>query len=319
MRNAITVIALCLASSSAFAGFNVLGLPALRTDAGEMASRDDSHQPGGASFRAPGADMASKQARYKNAELMVDLAYRPVTQRGSGQAGEVDGFADDVPFATGMTMILPTGWQLYRSEAMGKSDVPATISFTGGLPWPDVLSQLGDRYALSFYIDWYDRTVVLSKGRPGATYQASRIRVIPEPPKPAPKPAPKSAPGAEKTDKPADSKTAKPTKQTPAAQTTIASAAPAVSAAVSPPPAAPVDFKIPVLKGTLHDNVVRLSKLNGWSEPEWNIDGDYTIPSDYVISAKTFPEAMAKLLLLHPIEADVNVGQRRVRVLKEVR
>lgn len=81
----------------------------------------------------------------------------------------------------------------------------------------------------------------------------------------------------------------------------------------------PVEFTMYVLPGTLNENVIRLSKENGWNPPKWDIDGDYKIASGFTLTASAFPQAMAKLLMLHPIEADVNIAQHKVIVLKEIK
>lgn len=76
-------------------------------------------------------------------------------------------------------------------------------------------------------------------------------------------------------------------------------------------------FSMFVRKGVLSENIARLSKENGWEAPDWQIKGDFAVESAFSVSAKSFPEAMAKLLMIHPIEADVNTNQRKIYVTKE--
>ena len=113
---------------------------------------------------------------------------------------------------------------------------------------------------------------------------------------------------------------ADPVKDEPAVASTAQSAA-KPAAKSQPQKAEPV--KAPacsffVREGLLHENIVRLSKENGWNAPEWTIPSDFKVSSSFSVSAKSFPEAMAKLLMLHPIEADINTDQRKVYVTKEV-
>lgn len=348
LRTVIGCFALAV-TATASAGFSIEGAPAVASERGPMGNFQPYQQDARAAFRSSEADLKPRQAKYQEAELVVDLAYKPVTQKGSGYADQVDGFADDVPFPTAMKMILPTGWQLYKDKALDQDAVPEQISYLGGRTWPDVLGQIGERYALQFHVDWYDRTVVMTKGRQSATQQASRIRVIAEP---APlKPA--SAAAANQSVQTSGSAQAFAAKPSPAIQgAAVASASNAAGASGLPRPVLkdgavqsktsekstglstptkaaidtkpveqpkPIGFSMQVRAGTLHDNVVRLSREQGWNAPSWTIDGDYRIPADYSIHATGFPEAMVKLLMLHPIEADVNTAQRKIFVIKEVR
>ncbi|WP_326430259.1 hypothetical protein VQ574_21290 (plasmid) [Stutzerimonas frequens] len=339
----------CLAlsmGSYATAGFSIEGSPAVSSERGGMGSYQPLKQEARATFRTSDSEMKPRQAKYQDAELLVDLAYRAVTQKGSGHAEQVDGFADDVPFPTAMSMILPTGWQLYKAKGLKQNDVPEVVSYLGGRRWPEVLGHLGERYALQFHVDWYDRTVVMAKGRQGATHQAARIRVIaePAPAKPArhndaskaaqlagsttksfaAKPSaavqgtttPASSDGKSKLPRPVLKEGAAASTNT---ATSIASLAKAKPMQKPVEPAKAVVFSMKVKAGTLHDNVVRLSREQGWNAPSWTIDGDFRIPADYSIQARGFPEAMVKLLVLHPIEADVNTAQRKIFVIKEIR
>ncbi|MBF6615615.1 MAG: hypothetical protein ITG07_02705 [Candidimonas sp.] len=329
-RYAFLALSCACAAGSVQAGFSIEGTPAVSSDRSILGERVPYQGGARASFKGSGAALEPRQARYQDAVLVVDLAYKPVTQKGSGHADRVDGFADDVPFATAISMILPTGWQLYQAKELAKSDVPATVSYIGGKAWPDVLEQLGERYVLKFHVDWYDRTVMMSKGRPNPVHQASRIRIIAEP-EPAPKakqiPVAKAEPKASikafsakegKGVQPIDSKSSlpRPVLKGEAQGTKGPGVAVAAKPAVVVPP--PM-LNMQVRTGTLHENVVRLSKENGWASPAWSIEGDYRIPAPYSIQAKDFAEAMVKLLMLHPIEADVNTAQRKIYVLKETR
>jgi hypothetical protein len=343
-------IAFVLASTTAVAGFSIEGSPASSSEWGIMGQRTPYESEAKASFKSSDTKLEPRQGRYADAQLVVDLAYKAVTQKGSGQADRVDGFADDVPFATAISMIMPAGWQLYQGSDLGKKDVPETVSYIGGKAWPEVMGQLGERYALKFHLDWYDRTVMMTKGRPSAVQQASRIRIIAEP-APAAKPIPKPIPAVKasvQTPAVANAASAKSFAAGPVTAPVLTSlggnstALPRpvlkgqgdvanvnnnkpVMATSSPAPISkPIELKpatisIQVRSGTLHENVSRLSKENGWSAPGWGIDGDYRISAPYSIQAKDFAEAMVKLLMIHPIEADVNTAQRKIYVLKEIR
>lgn len=327
----------------AMAGFSIEGAPSVSSERGPMGQYQPYEQEARASFRGSDADLKPRQARYQDAELLVDLAYKPVTQKGSGHADRVEGFADDVPFATAMSMILPSGWQLYKGKSLAQRDVPEMVSYLGGRTWPEVLGRLGERYALQFHVDWYDRTVVMAKGRPSPVQQAARIRVIaePAPKQPATKPlaqasssasgaaafAAKPAPGIQTSADKAKSTSALPRPVLKGTQpASLASTTTVGAGKVAPNPVAkpievakPALFSMQVRSGTLYENVIRLSKEQGWEAPAWSINGDYSIPANYSIQAANFAEAMVKLLMLHPIEADVNTAQRKIFVLKEVR
>lgn len=339
--------AMLLSTGVAHAGFSLEGSPMVSSERTPSAQFQPYEQKGNASFRQPTAGYEAKQARYQDAELMVDLAYRPVTQTGSGPADVVPGFADDVPFNAAISMILPDGWQLYRGKSLSKSEVPETVSYRGGVRWPEILNQLGERYALAFHIDWNQRTVMLNKGRESAVSAAARIKIIPEPARPVERPpvarslpnaAPPLAPAAAvATPAPATKpilSTAQPrgTAATSGVTPTPVSAAPTASikpAAATPRPLKAVTNPVPapaptpqlvtlqVRKGSLQDNVRRLSAEHGWEPPAWNISADYMLGSNFTLTGKTFEEAISKLLIIHPIEANVNVGEHKIYILKE--
>lgn len=178
---AIALMAAAAFSSTASGAFFIEESGIIGTERGQMGKFQPYDAQGKATFAAPSAGMEPKQARYKDAELLVDLAYTPVTQHGSGEPGIVPGFADEIPFDSAMSMILPSGWQVYKAKDFDKKGLPLTISFSGGRTWPDVLKQVGDRYELHFHIDWYDHTIMLSKGRKSMSMKASQMAVIPEP------------------------------------------------------------------------------------------------------------------------------------------
>jgi len=318
---------------TAQAGFSLHG-GAVVQESGVMGDRTHAERRAEGRFQHSSASLEPRQKRFDDAELMIDLAYRAMTQRGTGNAHSVDGFADNVPFAMGMQMLLPDGWQLYREKGLVPRKVPETISFLGGKPWPHVLEQIGDRYALQFHVDWYDRVVMMREGRPGALAKLDRIKIIEEPAPSEPvalaqsalQDADEAAPAvvtALGDDAPIKSSASLAAGDSASTQMPVADAAPveAVSAVEPIAPPAPVvtEHAMLVLKGTLFENVQRLSELNGWNPPQWDIQADFRVHADYTITAKSFEEAMAKLLLLHPLQADVNVNQRKIYVLSEVK
>ena len=182
---AIALMAAAAFSSTASGAFFIEDSSIVGTERGQMGKFQPYDAQGKATFVPPNGGMEPKQARYKDAELLVDLAYTPVSQRGSGEPGIVPGFGDEIPFDSAMSMILPTGWQVYKSKTLDKKIVPQQISFSGGRSWPEVLKQVGDRYELHFHIDWYDRTIMITQGRKSMAMQASLMRVVPEPVKAA--------------------------------------------------------------------------------------------------------------------------------------
>lgn len=334
--------------SLACAGFSIEGASTVSSDNTSIGRYTPYEERGLASFKKPEGEKKPQQERYADAELLVDMAYRPVTQTGSGEAPLLSGFADEVPFTQAMTLILPSGWQLYRDKGLDSSEVPELVSFQGGKPWPDVLGDLGGHEGLHFHVDWYQRTVMMNKGRQ-LTPNYKRIRVIAEPPRPTPtiKPlalGPEIKSPAHQLPPPAATATAVVAEPIKPAQPLVTEMKPATPVAASKPgdkgtaaaPAAPVvahvpqpaapkpvpkvsaEIRLDILPGTLRSNVIRLSAQNGWKKPDWKIPGDYRIDAGYTLSGKNFAEAMAKLLLLHPIEADVNVAQRKVIVYREV-
>ena len=185
---------------------------------------------------------------------------------------------------------------------------------------PEVLRQIGDRNGLKFHIDWYQNTVMLSKGR--NTFAASKaIKVIPEPVK-ASTPILQTA----KLNQPAFTPASLPSGKSEAAS---AVSIPAQSKVFTPqiqpksvvvPPVisqAPSLISLNVQSGSLRANIERLSKENGWNEPSWKDEYDYMLKSSYTVTGKTFAEAVTKLLLYNPtVVADVNTAERKIYVLE---
>lgn len=186
-RSILAAVVAAAVSSTAYGDFYLDHGAIMGTEKGEMGKFQPYQSEGRASFKPSTGGMEPKQARYKDAVLMVDLAYSPLSQRGDVERTEIPGFGDSLPFADAMTMILPPGWQFYRDKTLEEKAVPDHISFSGGRAWTEILRQIGDRYALHFHVDGFDKTVVMSKGRPSAASRARQVAVIPEPV--APKPA----------------------------------------------------------------------------------------------------------------------------------
>jgi len=294
---ASAVIAAAVMSSTASGAFFLDEGRILSTEKGEMGKFQPYNPQGRATFETPSGNMASKQARYKDAELMVDLAYTPVSQRGSGEPGIVPGFGEALPFTDAMTMILPSGWQFFRDKTIELKAVPANISFSGGKSWPEVLRQVGDRYALHFHIDWFDKTIMMGKGRPSMASHASQIAVIPEPGRSAAVSKPAIA---------ATSSTTQPSsilggaRSLPAPTTPVAvqaagftastagsitgTAAAPVRVAVAPPK--PLPPPIPTWKVGMNDRSIRQA-LAGWSKAAgWTFEAEHwAVPVDIPITA----------------------------------
>ena len=216
---AIALMAAAAFSSTASGAFFIEESGIVGTERGQMGKFQPYDAQGKATFAVPSAGMEPKQARYKDAELLVDLAYTPVTQHGSGEPGIVPGFGDEIPFDSAMSMILPNGWQVYKAKDFDKKGLPLVVSFSGGRTWPDVLKQVGDRYELHFHIDWFDHTIMLSKGRKSMSMKASQMAVIPEPARPT---------------KPITPSTSSGSTATGSAATSFAAASPSIAAPVKP-------------------------------------------------------------------------------------
>ncbi|MDZ5605285.1 toxin co-regulated pilus biosynthesis Q family protein [Pseudomonas sp. RP23018S] len=178
---AVALMAVATFSSTASASFGIDDSGIIGAERGQMGKHEPYSAQGKATFIAPSGSMEPKQARYKDAELLVDLAYTPVTQRGSGEPGIVPGFGEEIPFDDAMGMILPKGWQVYRAKQLDKKAVPSAITFAGGQTWPEVMKAVGERYELHFHIDWFDHTIMISKGRPSGSSLAHSMRIMPEP------------------------------------------------------------------------------------------------------------------------------------------
>lgn len=357
-KRIVLAIAIAPLACSALAGFEIEGTPTVSTEAGLMSNRTHYEQDARANFRMPDAKMVPAQKKYADAKakMVVDKAYRVVTHKGTGKPIKADGYADSIPLDSALAMVIPNGWQVYQDADLKDEAIPLAVSYEGGKDWPDVLEALGEYNALRFHINWYDKVVVMGQGRPVYTSKLSRIRIIDEPTngvrnrflgRQAVAGAPAAVPNsfeptsavatAVKPDKPirtsdaiapaskgrrvvspttAPAVKADPVKDKPA----VASAAqPAAKA--QPQKAEPVKAlacSLFVREGLLHENIVRLSKENGWNAPEWTIPSDFKVVSSFSVSAKSFPEAMAKLLMIHPIEADINTNQRKVYVIKEI-
>lgn len=319
-RGLIVAVSVFAFPGLASAGFEIEGTTPYGSENTSMGQFQPYEKKGAATFKNPEPGLVPQQRRYENAELVVDLAYQSVTQTGPSKTAPVDGFADDVPFAEAMMMVLPSGWQLYKEKGLEKSDIPVTISFTGNKSMPEVLRQIGDRNGLKFHIDWYQNTVMLSKGR--NTFAASKaIKVIPEPVK-APAPVLQTA----KINKPANTPVLLASGNSEAA---VAVSVPAQSKVFTPQkqPApvvaalviskAPSLVSLNVQSGSLRANIERLSKENGWLEPSWKDEYDYMLKSSYTVTGNTFAEAVTKLLLYNPtVVADVNTAERKIYVLE---
>lgn len=178
---AAALVAAMAGTSTASAAFFIENTNVVSTERGDMGKFQPYNAQGRATFAPSDGNVDADQARYKDAHMLVDLAYSPISQRGTGDATIVNGFGDDLPFVTAMTMVLPNGWRVYLDKGQDEKIVPQRISFSGARSWPEVLRQIGDRYELHFHIDWFERTVMMAKGRPSMASQAAQMKVIPEP------------------------------------------------------------------------------------------------------------------------------------------
>lgn len=352
---ALALMAAAAFSSTASGAFYIEDSGIVGSEHGQMGKFQTNDAQGKASFAAPSGGMEPKQARYKDAELLVDLAYTPVSQRGSGEPGIVPGYGDEIPFDGALSMILPSGWQVYKAKEMDKKSIPLLISFAGGRTWPDVLKLVGERYALHFHIDWYDRTIMLSQGRQGMAMQASQMRVIPEPPMPlaqaqsygAATPVVPVATSAHASPALAVSTVVSASPTTPGVSaatkplvtpTVKAASAPSKDFAAAKPPVASVDVShvaatTPTTKqvaSATPDNAWRASKgdnlkvvIERWNEsaqykaPIWEARNiRYTLKSDLVLHG-TYEQALTSLLRSDSEIPPLNIeGSRNLKIIK---
>lgn len=331
MRRSILAAVVAAAVSSTAYGDFYLDHGAIKgTEKGEMGKFQPYQAEGRATFKQPTGGMEPKQARYKDAVLMVDLAYSPLSQRGEVERTDIPGFGDSLPFADAMAMILPPGWQFYRDKTLDAKAVPDHISFSGGRAWTEVLRQIGDRYALHFHVDGFDKTVLMSKGRPSAASRARQMTVIPEPVAPRPAAAVVAAAGAAAAvpagavafaagakpvsvnavgiaPAPANGASPAGTASSKAApSTTAASASPAapqqLAASVPLAPAKPIPPATPIWKVSPSDRTIRealksWARAAGWSfEPEhWAVNADIPITAQASFSGD-FKNATRQLI-----------------------
>lgn len=286
--SALLPILLALSSAPVMASFSIHSAP--KND--HLGSFSPKQEEGHGAFRHSDAGNVPRQARYEQAELVLDLAYTPVSHRGNGVATQAEGFADDVPFASGMSMIIPRGWHLYRDKDLNNREVPQRISFDGGRDWPEVLRDLGQRHTLHFHIDWYDHTVMMSKGRPLPDMPSGRLRVIAEP-------EPTKAELARTDSKSADSASATGAASTGSdvdstagtavgdgaavasavADGTVATDDKSVASLPTPPPAP--TWHVQVSDQTYREAIARWAGTSGWTfEPE-----HWTVPVDIPLTA----------------------------------
>lgn len=311
-RSILAAVVAAAVSSTAYGDFYLDHGAILGTEKGEMGKYQPYQAEGRASFKQPTGGMEPKQTRYKDAVLMVDLAYSPLSQRGEVERTDIPGFGDSLPFADAMAMILPPGWQFYRDKTLEEKAVPEHISFSGGRAWTEVLRQVGDRYALHFHVDGFDKTVLMSKGRPSAASRSRQMTVIPEPVAPKPTVA-ATAPGA--AGDVAFSAGAKPVAVNaagfaPASANTssladnaspkAATGSTLVSVPLAPakptPPPTPI-WKVSPVDRTIREALKSWAKTAGWSfEPEhWAVNVDIPITAQASFSGD-FKSATRQLI-----------------------
>lgn len=311
MRKSLSVAALAAlaatGSTQVMAGFYIEYPAAVTTSERDlMTNRTHYEQRGEANFRMNDAHGKPAQARYEaaGAKMVVDLGYRVVTHQGTpNNEQRVIGFAENVPFVNAMALVMPKGWQLYQDKGLADERMREPVSFEGNIKWTDALYGVGDSYGYQFEVNWYDRVVKVAQGQPVGA--AGAIRIIKEP---EPEP-PKTREKDKKLLAGADSKDAKAGQGDASAK---GDAGKEQSKVIEP------GFFLQVKRGTLFENVERLSKENGWKTPKWKIDNDFNVPTDYTVVAKNFEEAMFKLLLIHPIEAEINRIQKIIYVHREL-
>lgn len=313
MTPRLLVASMLLATgSTAYAGFAIDGIPAQGSETSSLGAHAPYERRGNASFAQSPAALAPRQERYRDAELLVDLAYSSVTERGSGPSGTVDGFGDNLPFASALSMIVPSGWHIYRSPDLSKKAIPESVSFAGGKPWPRVIKDIGDKHALQFHIDWYDRAILIKPGRVTAATQASQISVIAEPARSAvPAAANPAIPaGAKSIQLPAastgavtvnaqgyaDSTAALPGKAAEVVKAPVAMTPPAL--AKTAPPVIARQLWVAPKGSSLRKSVMTWGKKAGW-EVDWQAyDLDYPIEAELRFEG-SFEEAIAKVFPLY--------------------
>lgn len=74
----------------------------------------------------------------------------PVTQIGAGNpGGSVSGYGSEIPVYNALEMITPDDWQV---RARGLDD--ATLSWSGGDTWTEVLENTADEAPIRYLVDW---------------------------------------------------------------------------------------------------------------------------------------------------------------------
>lgn len=346
-RSLLALVIAGVFAGPATAGFHI-EYPAVvnTTERDLMSNRTHYEQKGEAAFRMNDATPEPMQERDKDsgAKLLVDLGYRVVTHDGTPNNEErVRTFADDVPLTNALALIVPRGWRVHQDKSLNDKRTGELVSFEGNMLWSDALFMLGERYGYQFHIRWQDRIVEAREGQPVATGGAGKIRVIDEPPKGQPvaggwlarlkqrrqadsETASADTAAATKIDTKDSAQSGATAYAAPGSKGVVAAngqgavgedAKRAKDSAKEAKPVAP-KFVLRVQKGTLHENIVRLSQENGWKAPRWNIESDYRVPTSYTLEGETFEAAIFKLLHIHPIEADINRNQKIIYVLREL-
>lgn len=155
------------------------------SERGLMGNRTHYEQKGEANFRMTDADRKPEQSKYTEAghKMVVDLGYRVVTHHGTANNEfRVRTFADDVPLLRALALVVPKGWQAYQHVGLDADRLQELVSFEGNLLWTDALHSIGDRFGYQFHVDWYERSVLISQGRITTEQEASKVKVIHEPP-----------------------------------------------------------------------------------------------------------------------------------------
>lgn len=112
---------------------------------------------------------APKVAPVEEVKTTTVVAHTPSSTPGVLMVGtpvpspKLEGWANQVPLFIAFQQVLPEGWTANYDGV----DLNKVVSWSGGKPWPSVLSRIGSVYGFSSKIDW-DKKVVSVSSAPSA-------------------------------------------------------------------------------------------------------------------------------------------------------
>lgn len=133
---------------------------------------------------------SAQRAQAGRGEYIQILGGRAARRSAISQVGVPDesipvvtGFGKDLPFATGLSQIVPRGWQGFAEDARMKSI--GTISWEGGRrPWITVLNEVMLDNGLHAKVDWDTKEIMFSldsnaEGQPAGRGNRTEVAAAP--------------------------------------------------------------------------------------------------------------------------------------------